>query len=371
MPRSDDLPAALARLVMGHQNAEAEIRPLLLRIVVDLFVQKRHHAPADLRIFEAIVGPLLTDADTATRRRLVEMLFDHPATPAALLERLMDDESLIATDLYRHASFEEAELLAAAATGPAIVAASVAQRTDLSVHVVQALVARPEPRVATALADNAAIAFQPADLKAMVARARCDRNLAERLAASIADPLAVAPLFPLLSQRQRRRMIEAVRRLDLGRRPWGRPDSVTAAVFVRLNQLALAGEWDGFDDALCLAVGHRSGALRPLLHESGGDVLALALAAIGATADLAARIFILGEPSIGRSVPAVRRLTTLVDTLAPTAARRLLEAMLGEEADARRPAKDTPPAIDRRVEAVQPTQRRVIVEASPRRQRRQ
>lgn len=366
MPGSEDLSAALARLGMRHHRPDTEIRPLLLRIVVDLFLHKRHHAPADLRAFEAIVGPLLSDTDTATRRRLIETLSDHPATPAALLERLMDDESLIATDLYRHASFDETGLLVTAATGPAMVAASIAQRPHLPPSVVRALIRRPERRVAIALADNAAIAFEPAELEAMVARARSDRDLAERLASRIADPLAVAPLFPLLSQRPRLRMIEAACRLDLGRRPWGRPDGVTAVSLARLDQLALAGEWDSFDDALCLAVGGRAGALRPLLHESGGDVLALALAAIGASPDLAARIFILGEPAIGRSVTAVRRLTTLVDTLAPTAARRLLEAMLGGEAEARRPVADTLPVAGRRMEAV----RRESAEASPRRMRR-
>ncbi len=370
MPTSDDLAGALARLGMGRQNPDAEIRPLLLRIVVDLFLQKPHHAPADLRTFEAIVGPLLTDADPATRRRLIERLFDHPATPAALLERLMDDEALIATDLYRHASFDEAGLLAAAATGPAMVAASIAQRTDLPPSVVRALVRRPELRVATAVAENAAIAFEPAELQAMVARARGDRDLAERLAARIGDPLAVAPLFPLLSPRQRRRMIEAVRRLDLGCRQWGRPDGATTATLARLDQLALAGEWDSFEDALCLAVGGRTSALRPLLHEGGGDVLALALAAVGATEELAARIFILGEPAIGRSVAAVRRLATLVATLAPTAARRLLEAMLAGATETRRPLADTLPPPARRIEAVPTAPRRDLAEAPPRRMRR-
>lgn len=370
MPSSDDLAGALARLGMGRQNPDTEIRPLLLRIVVDLFLHKRHHAPADLHTFEAIVGPLLTDVDAATRRQLIERLFDHPATPAALIERLMDDESLIATDLYRHASFDEAGLLAAAATGSTMVAVSIAQRTDLLPSIVRALVVRPELRVATELADNPAITFEPAEVEAMVARARCDRDLAERLASRIADPLAIAPLFPLLSQGQRRRMIEAARRLDLGHRPRGRPDGAAAATLARLNQLALAGEWDSFDDTLCLAIRGKASALRPLLHEGGGDVLALALAAVGATGDIAARIFILGEPAIGRSVSAVRRLTTLVETLAPTAARRLLDAMLSGETEARRPVADALPTVGRRIEAVPRAAPREVAEAPLRRVRR-
>lgn len=372
MPSSEDLSGALARLGMRRENRDGEIRPLLLRLVVDLFLQRRHHAPADLRNFEAIVGPLLADVDTQTRRQLIERLFDHPATPAALLDRLMDDESLIAADLHRHASCDENALLAAAASASAMVAVSIAQRTDLPQGVIAMLVGRPEARVATALADNTSIAFAPRELQAMMARARRDRDLAERLAAHITDPLAVAPLFALVSQRQRRRMIEAVRRLDLGHRSKGRADSATAATHARLNQLALAGEWDAFDDTLCLALGREGSALRPFLHEGAGDVLALALAAVGVTGEVAARIFILGEPAIGRSVTAVRRLTALVDTLTPSAARRLLDAMLGIVPDARRPATvaaDAVPGAGRRTESVPAVTRREVSDA-PRRLRR-
>lgn len=370
MRRSDDLAGALARLGTGRHDPDAEIRPLLLRIVVDLFLQKRHHAPADLRTFEAIVSPLLTDVDTVTRRRLIERLFDHPATPAALLERLMDDESLIATDLYRHASFNEGGLLTAAATGSLMVAAAIAQRTDLPLSVVRALVGRPEDRIATVLAGNVSVVFETAELETMVARARGNRDLAECLVTRLADPLAAAPLFPLLSQRQRRRMIESVRRLDLGRRQWGRPDGTTIATLARLDQLALSGEWDSFDDALCFAISGAGNALRPLLHEGGGDVLALALAVVGAPEELAARIFILGEPAIGRSVAAVRRLTTLVGLLAPAAARRLLDAMLGIRTEARRPAAELLPVVLRRSEAEPVAARREVVEAPLRRVRR-
>lgn len=373
MPSSDDLSAALARLGMrmGGPRADNEIRPLLLRIVVDLFLQKRHHAPADLRSFEAIVGPLLAEADAETRRRLVERLFDHPATPLPLLDRLMDDESLIAADLYRHASCSEVELLVTACTGPAMVAASIAQRADLPPSVVQALIGRPEARVAAALAGNASITFGPAALRTMVARAQHDRDLAERLAARTVDPLAVAPLFPLLSPRQRRRMIEAVRRLDLGQRPRGWSESATAATLARLNQLVLAGEWDGFDDTLCRAFGSTGATLRPRLHEGAGDVLALALAAVGVPGEIAARVFILGEPTIGRSVAAVRRLTALVETVTPTAARRLLDAMLGGSAEARRPVTTLDLAVgsSRRIEAMPAVPRRETAEAPPRRMR--
>ncbi len=349
MPNSDDLAVALAHLGMLRHNPTSTIRPLLLRVVVDLFLHKRHHAPDDIRTFEAMVTPLLDDVDAATRRVLVDRLFDHPATPAAVLDRLMDAESQIGAEVYRHASFAEAELLAIAETGPAMTAATVAQRPDLPPDVITALVERPEPRIAQALADNAAVVLAPSQFQALVRRARTDRDLAERLAAREGDPLATAPLFALVSPRQRRRIVDAVRRHELGRRPWGRPDRATVATLERLDRLVLGGEWDVFEDTLCLALGERHRALRPLLRDGTGDILALALAAVGATADLAARVFILGDPAIGRSVSAVRRLTTMVDTLAPAAARRLLEAIVeAVPNEERRPSSPTPPSLGAR-----------------------
>lgn len=339
----DDLPAALARLGRLDQGRDASIRPVLLRVVVDLFLQKHHHAPDELTTFEAMVGPLLETADPGTRQPLMERLYGHPAAPAGLLDRYLDDESLIAAEVYRHASLSDPDLLAAAEEGSPVIATAVAHRPGLPAVVVAALAARTEHRITLALAANPDAALAPADLRRLVKRAQADHALAELLASRAGDPLAIAPLFPLVSPTQRRRMIDAVRRMDLGRRDWGRPDRAPALTLDRLDRLVLGGEWDGFDHLVALTLGCDHRVIQPLLHDGTGDILALALTAIGMPAASAARAFILGEPRIGHSVATVRRLTRLVDTVPAGAARRLIGAMIdGRPEEPRRSSTGMP-----------------------------
>lgn len=350
MPALDNLSVALARLGMGSTE-DAAFRPVLLSVVVDLFVGRRHHAPADIELFAAMIGPLVEGTSRTTRRRLLDKLFSHPAAPPSLIARLMDDESVIEAEMFQHATLSDEQLLAAAESGPAMFAAAIAQRSAVPPGLVDVLVSRPEKPVIDALVDNDAIGFTPAQTRALVARAAGDPILAARLVPRIADPLATAPLFPLLSSRVRSLVIGRLRRQALGTREWGRPDKATAALAERLDRLVLGGEWDGFDEVLCDAttLGRR---LVPLLHDGRGELLALALAAAGVGTEVAARAFILGEPAIGRSVPAVRRLTGIVDTVSAGAARRLLAAMLEHVPPERRPTPQRVTTGGRRGEAL-------------------
>ena len=72
------------------------------------------------------------------------------------------------------------------------------------------------------------------------------------------------------------------------------------------------------------------------MDDSQGEPLALALAAIGASPEFAARVFILSGPAIGRSVMAVRHLTGLVESMPMRVARRLVSTMTNEPVKPRR-----------------------------------
>lgn len=339
MHKSDDLPVALARLVALGQSPDVNIRPVLLRVVVDLFTSKPHHAPSDLQQFSAIVAHLLEEADADTRIIVAEKLAKHPATPRDLLERLAAQQTAIAAMVYAHAALDDATLLAAASWGAEAIAAVLASRDDLPATVVAALADRPEAGVLHALAANAGVTFDRPTFQHLVRRARQDRDLAARLIDREADAIDLAPLFPLVPSAQRQVIVDAARRLDLGRRQWGRIDGATAETLARLDRLVLRGERDAFEMGLGDALGLDTRALTALLHDDSGEILALALAAAGASPDMAARAFILGDPRIGRSVDKVRSLTAIVANLSQHAARRLINAMTSDSAEThRRPA---------------------------------
>ncbi|WP_131194264.1 DUF2336 domain-containing protein [Lichenihabitans psoromatis] len=349
MPAIDDLPVALERLVALGQSPDVNIRPVLLRVVVDMFVRKQHHAPEDLKQFVTIVSHLLDNADAEARLIVAEKLSRHPATPRALLDRFIAEQGRIALQVYEHAVLDDETLTAAATWGTTDVAAGVAGRRALTSRTIAALAERPEAVVLCRLAANRSVTLDRAVFQHLVRRAKADPDsaLGQLLALRESDPIDLAPLFSIVDTDRRHAIIEAARRLDLGKRQWGRLDGTTAASLAHMDRLVMCGERDAFESSLSRALGIEGTSLLTLMHEEGGEVLALALAAVGASPEMAARVFILGDPRIGRSVGKVRALTRIVEIVSPNAARRLIAAMASGTEPLRRTAPSTAAATNR------------------------
>ncbi len=350
MSDPDELPQALESLVALGQSPDVNIRPVLLRVVVDMFVRKDHHAPSDLAQFEAIALHLFEDADPEARLIVADKLSRHPATPRVLLDRFAAEHGEVATRVFQHAAMDPEALTAAATWGDLDVARAIAARSTLPAAVVTALAERPEAEIANILAGNTGAFLDRTTVQKLARRARGDAGLAQVLAGRACDPLDLAPLFPLVDADTRADIIEATLRSELGRRQWGRLDGTTAADLERMDRLMRAGDRDGFETALCAALNVDGGRLLPLIADEGGEVLALALAAAGMSPELAARIFILGDPRIGRSVDKVRALTQIVETVSAHAARRLIDAMMGGHVDGKRRTASPVQPAPRRVE---------------------
>lgn len=207
-------------------------------------------------------------------------------------------------------------------------AVAVAGRPDLSPDTVASLVDRPEPEILLAVAENALAPVGLDAFRYMVRRARGDDALARALLRREAFDTERAPLFLVADSAQRTAIILTARREDLG--PEIRRVRLTedeAAALARVERAVMAPGRDGFDEALALALSIRLDDAWRLIDDPKGEPLALALAAIGASAEVAARVFILSGPAIGHSVMAVRRLTALVEGMPRHTAARLIAAM--------------------------------------------
>ena len=88
MDHDDDLRASLERLVRLGRRPDIDIRPVLLRVLVDMFARRAHHTPGDLAQFEDMIGRLLGDADPEVKRAIADKLAGHPAAPRSLILRL-------------------------------------------------------------------------------------------------------------------------------------------------------------------------------------------------------------------------------------------------------------------------------------------
>ncbi|WP_237476927.1 DUF2336 domain-containing protein [Lichenibacterium dinghuense] len=339
----DDLRGSLERLVRLGRTPNVDIRPVLLRVLVDMFVRRLHHAPGDLAQFEDMIGRLLDDADAEVRSAVADKLAGHPATPRSLVDRFLGGDDATAAPMLARAAVGGGAMLHAAGWGRPALALAVASRPDLSPDVVSSLVERPEREVLLAVAENMAAPVGIDVFRYLVRRARDDAALGSALLKRDAPASERAPLFLFADSADRAAIILAARRDDLGP-DMGRtrltPEETAA--LERIERAVMAPDRDGFDTALATALNIRLDDVWRLIDDPKGEPLALALAAVGASPELAARVFILSGPAIGHSVMAVRTLTALVEGMPRRTAARLVAAMTHAAARvARRPEAET------------------------------
>ena len=335
---TDDLPATLDRLINLGRTPDVNIRPVLLRVLVDLFVSKPAHGPEAVRQFEEIVSRLLHEADEAARLIVAEKLAAHPQTPPALLRHLMAGRGAIAAKILSCAVLDAQTVQAAGALGTAEMALAVAVRSDLDGATIRALAERPEPEVVAALVDNLALTIDPGLYRYLVRRGRENVPLARKLLKRHGDPAELGALFLAADRKQRAEILLAMRRHDLGL-PRPEPVAGAEAALAQIARVVLLPGMDGLDLIFCQALNLAAPLAERIIDDPNGEPMAVALAALGASPELAARVFILGPPTIGHVYATVKSLVGLVETLSPGTARRLIASMSGEASPVRRPAR--------------------------------
>ena len=84
------VPPYLESLVDLASRTGIDVRPTLLRVLTDLYVQKPSHPPAETVQFVELAGRLIEVVDPATRGLIAGRLAIYPAAPTELLQRLVD-----------------------------------------------------------------------------------------------------------------------------------------------------------------------------------------------------------------------------------------------------------------------------------------
>src|SRR5713101_617823 len=87
-------PAAFAGLEdlldPGHGDG-IDMRPTLLRVLTDLYLQRPTHTPEDERYYTELALRLIDAADVPARAALAERLAAYPSAPRPIIERLARD----------------------------------------------------------------------------------------------------------------------------------------------------------------------------------------------------------------------------------------------------------------------------------------
>lgn len=308
-----------------RQKADAA----LFRAIVDQFVTRPLHPSADIDQFEKLASGFIEVLDAESAADCALDLCRHPETPASVIARLVEKGGTAARIAFEFAPTIHAEVLRATAEhGPLELAKAIARRTTLERKVLSILAARGESEVLCTLAANRRAHLGQAARRALVQAGRDDLRLARILLDRDDLAIDVEPLFLAAARDERSRIIvEASARVLAASAPENasRP---AASVAAEIEACAIARDAEALTDVLAEALDCRKARVRAILADRGGEALALALLALGASEDAAIRIF-LGADKGAHDVERVRSLVALMRSTPPRAAQRLVAAMTG------------------------------------------
>jgi hypothetical protein len=325
--------ASLEGLLDHGQRDGFDIRPTLLRVLTDLYLQKPTHPPDDERYYTELSLRLINSTDVPARAAVAERLARYPAAPRAVILRLARDVIDVAGPILRYSpGLAHADLeLITVECGPAhaaIVAARLRSRPPAS-----------DPRPQSG--NNDGSGTQAAELSELFFTASGTERQHILLNLDYAAPAA----------------------------PWATP-APAHEIVRRLETAALAHNVDVFTREVELALGISSALARRIVCDELGEPIVVVAKALAAPRAVLERILLFVNPRIGQSVQRVYELATRYDEISTQAASCLVA--IWQAADPREQDVPRQPPVARRPvpESVRPVSplaaRRPLVQRDPR-----
>ena len=253
-----------------------DIRPTLLRVLTDLYVQASKHTTDEERQFIELTSRLIDEVDDATRAAVRARLAVYPGTPLDILRRLG----------LKHADPNRPAMPAREISSP-----------------------QPEPLPRKQPADaqsrlSAGLSMQPQDA-AEISDMFFGANSSERV--SILHRLDNTPLraSSRISDARARRTIEA------------------------LEMAAFASDLENFTLEIGESLTLPSRIAAQVVDDAGGEPLACAAKALGMPSEVFQRVLLFLKPEVGASVQTVYRLSRLYDDLSERSGLIMLAAWRG------------------------------------------
>ena len=279
-----------------------DIRPTLLRVLTDLYVQTSDHTLDEERQFAELATRLIDEVDDATRAAVRARLAIYPNTPREIAWKLQ----LKYTANKQPAVLEDDEhvLLDDTFIDPA---------ADIEI------VSEPEAPMAPAM-PAPTLSMQPDDAAKLIEMfLAADKSHRAQMLRGLTD----TPLKPSTPVDPRR----------------------AARAVTALEQAALAVDSAGFAAELADALILTSKVATQIVNEPGGEPLACALKALGMPGESYQRVLLFLNPSLGASVMDVYRLARLYEVIELRTALIMLAAWRGSALAATR-AKYRPALYD-------------------------
>jgi uncharacterized protein (DUF2336 family) len=283
-----------------------DIRPTLVRVLTDLYVQKPTHSAEEERHYTELALRLIDSVDLATRVTIAKKIAAYAGAPPAVARRLARDVIEVAEPILRNAHvLTAAEIDAVARDFGTSHAAIIAERRE------------PAPATATPTV---------------------------RQQASVAPPLqnphhdaeiGLADLFFSAEPAERRILL-----MSLGSVEAETPQAVQPVETNRaLEAAALGRDPAGFTKLLENALGLTHEQAERIVADPSGEPLLIAAKALAMPSVALQRILMFIDPAIGESVQRVFDLAGLYERISADAAHKIVASLRGREpVRTRRPA---------------------------------
>jgi Uncharacterised protein conserved in bacteria (DUF2336) len=273
----------LEDLVDLGSGSQIDMRPTLLRVLTDLYLQRAAHTAEDERYYTELALRLIEAADLGARIALAERLASYPSAPRAVIERLARDTIEVAA--------------------PVLERSPCLTSSDLQ-------------SIALELGGEHAAAIEKRQSGGGCAQSTKSPNRAA------ADAAELSELFYAAGSAERRLILINVDYAPIEpSRPSAfmqRPDTW------RLEAAALQHNTDIVVRELERALGISRAQARRIISDESGEPIVVAAKAMDLPADVVQRILLFMNPRIGQSVDRVNELAELYREIRVDAARRLL-----------------------------------------------
>ncbi len=299
------IPNGLDGLLNLSQREGVDIRPTLLRVLTDLYIQTRNHTRDEERQYVELASRLIDEVDDATRAAVRARLSIYPETPTPLIWKLrLRPAAEPDTNQFNwtqgHTASEQQDEIFEIDVEPDL--------GDLEI------VSEPEVRIAPTLS------MQPEDASKLI------------------------DVFVAAGRSERTRMLYGLADAPLKPSPQIDPRRAKRAIAL-LEQSTMVADTPKFTAELAASLILTTRVASQIVQDMGGEPLVCAAKALGMPSDVFQRVLLFLNPTLGASVTDVYRLARLYDTISQRAALIMLTAWRGATVAATR-AKYRPALYD-------------------------
>jgi uncharacterized protein (DUF2336 family) len=309
-----------------------DMRPALIRVLTDLYVQKLSHSYEEKRHYTELALRLLDSVDVATRLAVAARLARHLSPPVRVMVKLAADAPDVAALVRSHPVLQPKQSQGRS-TGPGTGRSTEPGPSTAPVPPAAPPVRPPAPSSAAPPVARGPDPIKPLEVPAPVAPPLpplpLKRNVPERPATMAPDAITAAAASELNEQffaasAEERRLIllnlHIVAPVPAGRVGLSRE----AIVIQRLENAALARNREDFAAYLAQSLRISRAQARRIASDDLGEPIVTAGKALAMPRDVLYRILLFVNPTVGHSVARVHALAALFDEMTLPAAEQMV-----------------------------------------------